>query len=39
MVIPLVLTAFLSVLIGIKPDLIFYFFPLAEQITQEVLGG
>ena len=38
MVVPLVFTAVLSILIGVKPDLFFKFFPLAVQISQEILG-
>ncbi len=37
MVVPLVLAAGLSALLGIKPDLVFHFFPLAEQIADQVL--
>ena len=37
MVVPLVLAACLSVLLGLKPDLIFHFFPLAQRIAAQVL--
>lgn len=39
MVVPLVLTAILSILFGIYPDLFFKFYHLASQVTANILGG
>jgi multicomponent Na+:H+ antiporter subunit D len=39
MVIPIVLTALLSLLLGIYPDLFLKFFQLASKITVNILGG
>lgn len=39
MVVPIVITAILSLLLGIYPDLFFKFFQLAGSITASVLGG
>jgi hypothetical protein len=37
--VPIVITAILSLLLGIYPDLFFKFFQLAGNITASVLGG
>lgn len=39
MVVPLFITALLSILFGIFPDLFFHFFDLAISVTHDVLGG
>jgi multicomponent Na+:H+ antiporter subunit D len=39
MVIPLVITAILSLLLGIYPDLFFNFFKMAAGITASIMGG
>lgn len=39
MVIPLVVTAILSLLLGIYPDLFFNFFKMAVSISSQILGG
>ncbi|MFO7524077.1 MAG: monovalent cation/H+ antiporter subunit D family protein [Ignavibacteriaceae bacterium] len=39
MVAPIVITAFLSILFGIFPDMFFNFFELALSVTNNVLGG
>jgi multicomponent Na+:H+ antiporter subunit D len=39
MVVPLVITAMLSVLIGVCPDLFFHFYELASLIAQSLTGG
>ncbi len=39
MVVPLVITAMLSVLIGVRPDLFFHFYELASLIAQSLTGG
>jgi multicomponent Na+:H+ antiporter subunit D len=39
MVVPIVITAILSLLLGIYPDLFFKFFQLAGSITSSILGG
>lgn len=39
MVVPIVITAFLSILFGIFPDIFFNFFQLALSVTNNVMGG
>jgi multicomponent Na+:H+ antiporter subunit D len=39
MVIPLVITAVLSLLLGLDPDLIFHFHRLAVAVSGSILGG
>lgn len=39
MVVPLFITALLSILFGIFPDLFFNFFNLASSVTHDVIGG
>lgn len=39
MVVPLVITAIMSVLIGLQPDILFHFFDLAALISQSLTGG
>jgi formate hydrogenlyase subunit 3/multisubunit Na+/H+ antiporter MnhD subunit len=39
MVVPIVITAILSLVLGIYPDLFFKFFQLAGSITSSILGG
>jgi multicomponent Na+:H+ antiporter subunit D len=39
MVVPIVITAFLSILFGIFPDMFFNFFELALSITNSIMGG
>lgn len=39
MVVPIVITAVLSLLLGLAPNLMFHFYDLAAMITSSVLGG
>jgi multicomponent Na+:H+ antiporter subunit D len=39
MVIPIVITAFLSLLLGLNPDLFFHFYRLAATVSGSILGG
>jgi len=39
MLIPLIITALLSILFGLNPDLFFHFYRMAVQISVSVLGG
>jgi hypothetical protein len=39
MVIPLVITAVLSLLLGLDPDLFFHFHRLAVAVSDSILGG
>ncbi|OGP50129.1 MAG: cation:proton antiporter [Deltaproteobacteria bacterium RBG_13_43_22] len=39
MVIPIVMTGLFSLLLGLNPDLFFYFYRLAAQVSASILGG
>jgi len=39
MVIPLLITALLSLLLGLNPDLFFHFYRLAAAVSGSILGG